>query len=116
MARLTKKGQGLSMNFIVVFAIALIVMVIIIGIFASRANEGNQGLQSCEARNGICVEDSCGSGATPVNSRQLPSGSKVSNIPLVGAKCYQDDGTIRQETVCCLIQRDENSAQQQNGQ
>ncbi len=83
------------MNFVVILAIALIVMVIIIGIFSSNAREGDKNLRSCEIRNGVCVDNGpCpGSG---VNSDQ------ASSTPIFGAKCYDDQGEVDKEAVCCL--------------
>jgi hypothetical protein len=107
------------MNFVVVLAIALIVMVIIIGIFATRSSEGNKNLQGCEGRNGVCVESYDGSdgttfssGCPPENARAVQTSTgniepeSVSSIPVIGAKCYDSNGDVSAAYTCCLRQTD----------
>ncbi|MFP4117710.1 MAG: hypothetical protein ACLFTR_02190 [Candidatus Woesearchaeota archaeon] len=91
------KAQGMSFNFIVMIAIALIVMFVVIGIFTSRANEGNQNLQSCEARGGVCVDqDSCIG-----NSK-----AEASETPMIGAHCFDDGDDTPNGDACCIREED----------
>lgn len=105
----SRKAQGLSMNFVVVLAIALIVMVIIIGIFASRSSEGNKNLKGCEARNGVCVSGTSCSGSD--------ASLGASSIPLVGGTCFYEQGDslppgkkvgdVNSGEICCLRQTED---------
>jgi uncharacterized membrane protein YqiK len=56
-----KKGQGLSMNVIIIAAIALLVLVVLVAIFSGRMGLFNQDLNdqtenACSARGGECKE------------------------------------------------------------
>lgn len=60
-----KKAQGISMNVIIVAAIALLVLVVLIAIFSGRMGIFGKGLneqdtkigESCIAQGGICYAD-----------------------------------------------------------
>jgi len=56
-----KKGDGLSFNMIVMAAIALVVLVVIISIFANTSGKTAENLNSCEAKGGVCPKDDQGS-------------------------------------------------------
>ncbi|MBR9676957.1 hypothetical protein GOV04_02355 [Candidatus Woesearchaeota archaeon] len=45
-----KKAQGLSMNVIIVAALALIVLVVVTIIFTSNVRNANRGLNACESK------------------------------------------------------------------
>ena len=49
-----KKGQSISINTIIVAAIALIVLVVIIAIFSGRVRIFGQGARDCGAQGGQC--------------------------------------------------------------
>ena len=60
-----KKAQSISINTIVIAAIALVVMVLLILIFTNNAGSFNQTVNSCIAQRGTCVDrdsisDECG--------------------------------------------------------
>ena len=60
---LNNKAQGISMNVIIIAAIALIVLIILVSIFSGRMGLFNRDLteqtkNTCEQRGGICA-DSC---------------------------------------------------------
>ncbi|MFP4656315.1 MAG: hypothetical protein ACLFNK_01935 [Candidatus Woesearchaeota archaeon] len=98
------KAQGMSFNFIVMIAIALIVMFVVIGIFTSRADEGNQNLQSCEARGGVCVDqDTCLSNSEP----------EASETPMIGAHCFDDGEDTPNDDTCCIREEDEEEPEEE---
>ncbi|MFP4656314.1 MAG: hypothetical protein ACLFNK_01930 [Candidatus Woesearchaeota archaeon] len=102
----SNKAQGMSFNFIVMIAIALIVMFVVIGIFTSRTNEGNQNLQSCEARGGVCVgtegnhPDIC----KDSYDTNYENGDKSTGKPIFGAHCFSDGE--KDDRSCCIREKD----------
>jgi len=52
---LQKKAQGLSMNVIIIAAIALIVLVVLIMIFTGRMGLFTGGIKTCPSMGGFCV-------------------------------------------------------------
>ncbi len=56
-----KKGQGLSLNMIVIAAIALIVLIVVIWIFYGGSVSFVKG-STCSARGGVCMSDNLGKG------------------------------------------------------
>ena len=55
-----KRGQGLSMNVIIIAAISLLVLVVLAIIFTSRIGSFGEGLDQCEKSGGSCeFTDSC---------------------------------------------------------
>ena len=61
---INKKGQGLSLNMIIVAAIALIVLVIIVMIFTGRIGIFRQGVEDCTGKGGTCSSEPCAQGTT----------------------------------------------------
>ena len=60
-----RKSQGLSMNVIIIAAIALIILVVLIAIFTGRIGVFSTGIAdagSCISRGGDCQPDPCGDG------------------------------------------------------
>ena len=49
-----KRGQGISINTVIIAAIALIVLVVVVVIFASRIDFFGQNVASCSAKGGSC--------------------------------------------------------------
>lgn len=56
MARRFKKAQGLSMNVIIIAALALLVLTVLAIVLFGRINIFSSGLQACR---GACVEAAC---------------------------------------------------------
>lgn len=54
-----KKAQGISMNVIIIAAIALLVLVVLSIIFLGRIGDFSETTIDCEANGGRCL-DSCG--------------------------------------------------------
>lgn len=52
-----KKGQGLSINTIVVSAIAVVVLVVIILVFTGKIGVFNHTASDCVKNSGTCVKD-----------------------------------------------------------
>jgi hypothetical protein len=51
---MSRKAQGLSMNVIIIAAIALLVLVILAVIFIGRMGETTKGIDQCK---GVCADD-----------------------------------------------------------
>ncbi len=64
-----KRGQGLSMNTIVIAVIVLFVMVVLLLIFTGRISIFNWGLQNCPNNGGVCTKnpDCSGTGFSDVD-------------------------------------------------
>ena len=54
MKLIKKKGQGLSLNTIVIAAIALIVLVVLIFIFSGKIKVFGRSSESCNTAGGVC--------------------------------------------------------------
>jgi hypothetical protein len=67
-----KKAQGMSINMIVVAAIALLVMVILIAIFSSQMGDFGEQKDNCIAQGGACTppqtDRRCASGEVRINA------------------------------------------------
>jgi len=58
----SSKGQGLSMNVIIIAAIALVVLIVVILIFTGKINNFSSTAETCQAQGGQCVSsNTCGS-------------------------------------------------------
>lgn len=110
---MTKRAQGLSFNFIVIIAIALIVMFVVIAIFTSRASEGDQNLRSCEARGGVCVEQRVSpsdqeEGSEYDSSNRLKNprcpgdSNEATSTPMIGAHCFDNQNERDPYQTCCI--------------
>jgi hypothetical protein len=81
-----KKGDGLSINVIVVATIAILVLVILSVIFMGRMSIFTKNSNDCTKQKGICMDRECEVGYT-----EHPS-----------AVCYGADGKVDTYTVCCV--------------
>lgn len=59
-----RDAQGLSLQFIIIAAIMLVVLVVVIAIFVQRMRESSQNLESCGVKGGVCRPDECEQGET----------------------------------------------------
>ena len=87
-----KKAQSLSINTIVIAAIALFVMVLLIVIFVGNISNFRRNADSCGSNGGTCIDeddidDSC-SGTYDRVRRDY--------------NCYGLDGEIAEGKVCCV--------------
>lgn len=51
----SKKAQGISLNVIIIAALALIVLVVLVAIFTGRMGITIRGIESCADKNGVCA-------------------------------------------------------------
>ncbi|MBS3102041.1 hypothetical protein J4458_01175 [Candidatus Woesearchaeota archaeon] len=68
---MNKRGQSISINTIIVAAIALIVLVVLIAIFTGRLGIFSKGIAqtgTCESLGGTCQEPRCGT-----NQEEVPA-------------------------------------------
>lgn len=84
-----KRAQGISINVIIIAAIALIVLVVLVFILTGRLQIFGEGLDDCESKGGRCM-----GAAYDIETRQ-PKCPKEGYIPIPGAKC----GTTQ---ICCM--------------
>jgi hypothetical protein len=73
------RGQGISINVIVITAIALIVLVVLIIVFSGRVGLFNKGLGTCT---GFCTDSVAKCDGSPVPTQNCDDGK---NPPLKGA-------------------------------
>ena len=84
----SNKAQSISINTIVIAAIALIVLVVIIAIFGGRIRDFLAGTRSCISAGGECFEGTCAEYGTSVG------GGIYTSFP--GTNC--DDSAQK----CCI--------------
>lgn len=66
---MAKKAQGMSMNVIIIAAIALLVLVILSVIFIGRMGGFGEETAGCATRGGTCYSGSCPAGTTPFSAK-----------------------------------------------
>jgi hypothetical protein len=83
-AKMNKKAQGISINVIIITAIALIVLVVLVFALAGRTTKFNEGLGTCK---GFCADSAvqCGD-----------------NAPVPTKNCNDGDRTIDGDGYCCI--------------
>ncbi len=52
-----KKAQGMTINVVIIAALALIVLVVLILIFTGYIGTANKNINGCTSRGGICVKN-----------------------------------------------------------
>jgi len=70
-----KRGQGISINVIIVAAIALLVLVVLSVVFLGRFGAFTEQSADCENKGGSCVVGSCPSGTNEFNAWTCPETS-----------------------------------------
>ena len=68
-----KKAQGISMNVIIIAALALLVLVILSVIFMGRMGSWGTDVNSCENKGGKCFTVDCGTGTAAEYPTPYPS-------------------------------------------
>ncbi len=82
-----KKGQGMSVNVIIIAALALLVLVILAVVFLGRMNIFGTQTNSCTSQGGKCFgEGSCGEGYTPLSNLKCTNAGEV---------CCTQTGTVQ---------------------
>ncbi len=67
---MAKKAQGISMNVIIIAAIALLVLVILSVIFIGRMGGWGEKVGGCATQGGTCYDGStCPTGTTPFSAK-----------------------------------------------
>lgn len=84
-----KKAQGLSLNMIIVAAIALLVLVVIYAIFTGRFGIWTRALDDCSKFNGDCNQ---GSSCLPGYRKDT---TKI---------CYDQNKQVLQGIACCMAE------------
>jgi len=72
----TKRGQGLSLNVIIISAIALIVLVVLVMIFTGRMGVFTGGINKCANQGGECGTDEAtcrAAGGVPMKASDCPN-------------------------------------------
>jgi hypothetical protein len=87
-----KKAQSISINTIVVAAIALVVMVLVVMIFTGNMTRFRRNADACENNRGVCInvddtQEKC-TGDYKIVRRDYP--------------CYKLNNEVDQTRVCCL--------------
>ena len=80
MIKINRKSQGLSINVVIIIALALIVFVVLTAIFTGRVRIFSQTLEDCESKQGRC-----------------DIGCKVNEAKITGAKC-----STKEKPICCI--------------
>lgn len=101
----TKKGQGLSMNVIIIAALALVVMVVLMAIFTGRIGSFGKGVDSS-----AFVGDpltACEEQTFSLNGNDANAGHKVSASGTQAARCESNEksifaGDLAQGQICCI--------------
>jgi len=84
---INKKAQGISLNVIVIAAIALLVMVVLILVFTGKIGNFTSNVDVCENKGGVCRE-SCDRANLETELR--------------GAVCTSSSGQPDSTQKCCL--------------
>ncbi len=82
---MNKKAQGISMNVIIIAAIALLVLVILSVIFIGRMGSFGRAAANCESQGGQCLPPPC----------SKPEYGQLTRHPTLS--CGEDT-----ENICCL--------------
>ena len=90
-----KKGQGLSLNVIIIAAIALIVLVILSVIFIGRLGRTTTQVEQCP---GVCIDDS-GDCKVDVGEYYAKATDK---------SCFDDEDKKDNDMMCCVGVGDTN--------
>jgi len=82
-----KKAQGISLNVIIIAAIALLVLVILSVVFIGRTKNFTQGVADCRANGGEVKQEA-----------QCDAGSGYTILPQINA----DNPDTTEKEVCCV--------------
>ncbi len=88
---MAKKAQGMSVNVIIIAALALLVLVILSIIFLGRMGIFTGSIKECEKNGGICTTSACGEG----DAEDYPT-------PYRAWVCLGSDGKPDPSMNCCI--------------
>jgi hypothetical protein len=95
-----KKGADLSMNLIIVAALALLVLVTVSLIFIGRTNTFNKQAKGCESAGGTCVDTNTYANCREyADDRGYDAGSLRSDL-----ECYNPVTNKKEQyKMCCVL-------------
>ena len=79
---MAKKAQGMSMNVIIIAAIALLVLVILSVVFIGRMTTFTDETGGCAGKGGTCYSGGCPSGTTPFRSGTCSDDGEACCLPI----------------------------------
>lgn len=91
-----KKAQGISLNVIIIAAIALLVLVILSIIFIGRMGRTREEVDKCETNGGICKEECTGEYEREVTAYKCYY-AEGDDIP-----SDKNVGDVNEDVKCCL--------------
>jgi hypothetical protein len=77
-----KRGQGLSLNMIIIAAISLVVLFVVISIFTGQTKQSVKTLESCPGKGGQCKPDSCSNGELKITNAKCDSDNDICCIKI----------------------------------
>lgn len=84
-----KKGQGMSINVIIIAVLALLVLVVLAFIFTGKIGKFTQTTANCESISGSVCEDDC----SYLDGQYVKDNSRG---------CFDDEGELETNRVCCV--------------
>lgn len=93
------KKADLSMNFIIIAALALLVLVTISLIFMGRFNIFNRQAQDCYSAGGECVDQT----RWPTCKSAAQDGGYSAGTRRNDLSCYNANGNVRENEMCCVF-------------
>ena len=84
-----KKGQGMSINVIIIAVLALLVLVVLAFIFTGKIGQFATTTANCESISGNVCESDC----AYLDGSYVQDNSRV---------CLDDDGEVDTNEVCCI--------------
>ncbi len=95
--KMNKKGAEMSMNVIIVAALALIVLVVIGVIFMGKAANFRKTTDTCSANGGVCIDQSRSNADGTLGCDTENYEKQITGV------CLQADGKTTDTTkVCCI--------------
>ena len=102
----SKKSQSLSMNTIIIAALALLVLAIVSLLFIGRMNISREGLNTCENNGGRCIDVSITGSQTECWTpaiRNRPEFGQYSSGRRIRNQCYDAQGNVNTNQICCVF-------------
>ncbi|MFW6231401.1 MAG: hypothetical protein ACOC32_05255 [Nanoarchaeota archaeon] len=102
-----RKAQSLSMNTIVIAALALLVLAIISLLFIGRMNTASGDINSCRSNGGVCLDSTqfggdCSNALDPTydwrEAYKYSAGRELRSY-----KCYDATGDVQPNQMCCAF-------------
>ncbi len=91
----SKKGQGMTLNVVVVAAIVLLVLVVLVLIFTGKISVFSGESAKCVTNGGTCKD-------IPTGKTADAACDKANLEAPLNAKCYKVDGSVDTAKGCCV--------------